>query len=165
MSHESNDWFGHRLFFSRYSKIGLKIILSKILPHIGNRETDRLFGRSYLSPFLWIATFYFFQLLGKDPFWKQFLKIIGRVLTIEESYIFSNLIDISYPCALLIFKVCIILRISWLFNEINDKLALVTGVLTRGKVLFLETSVHWDAKKTLKRFFFLFKVWCKFVVD
>ena len=28
-------------FYSRYLKIGLKIILSKILPHIGNREIRR----------------------------------------------------------------------------------------------------------------------------
>ena len=28
-------------FFFRYSKMGLKIILSKILPHTGNRETGQ----------------------------------------------------------------------------------------------------------------------------
>ena len=50
------------------------------------------------------------------------------------------------------FKKCIILRISWSLNEINDKLALVTGVVTRGKVLLLEIGVHWDAKKAFKWF-------------
>ena len=34
------DWLGQsQLFSSRYSKIELKIILSKIFPRIGNRET------------------------------------------------------------------------------------------------------------------------------
>lgn len=39
-----------------------------------------------------------FQLLGKNPLYKQFFKIIERGLTIKESHIFNNLIDIgSYP--------------------------------------------------------------------
>ena len=46
------------------------------------------------------------------------------------------------------FKKCIILRISWSLNEINDKLALVT----RGKVPLLEIGVHWDAKKAFNWF-------------
>ena len=46
--------------------------------------------------------------IGKDLLCKQFSKIIDRGLTIEESHIFNNLIDIStYPCALLMFKECI----------------------------------------------------------
>ena len=35
----------------------------------------------------------------------------------------------------------------WITEIDDDKLALVTGVVTRGKVLFFETGVHWDAKK------------------
>ena len=47
--------------------------------------------------------------MGKDPLSKQFLKIIGRGLTIEESHIFNNLVDIlSYPHILLILKECVI---------------------------------------------------------
>ena len=38
--------------------------------------------------------FEFFQLLGKDPVCRQFLKIIDRGFTIEESHIFNNLISI-----------------------------------------------------------------------
>ena len=112
-----------------------------------------------MSPFLWIGTIFdFFQLLGKDPLCKQFLKIIDKGFTIEESHIFSNLIDrSSNPCALLIFKECITLRISWSLNEIDDKLALVIGVVTRGKVLLFGTGVHWDAKKALKWFAFSLK--------
>ena len=46
--------------------------------------------------------------IGKDLLCKQFSKIINRGLTIAESRIFNNLIDIStYPCALLMFKECI----------------------------------------------------------
>ena len=37
----------------------------------------------------------FFQLLGKVPVCKQFLKIIDRDFTIEESHTFNNLSDIS----------------------------------------------------------------------
>ena len=59
----------------------------------------------------------------------------------------------SYPCALIILKECIALRISWSFNEIDDKLALVKGDVTRGKMLLFETGVdYWDEKKTLKWF-------------
>ena len=36
-----------------------------------------------------------FQLLGKSPLYRQFLKIIDRGLTIKESHIFNNLIDIG----------------------------------------------------------------------
>ena len=76
----------------------------------------------------------------------------------KESHIFNNLIYISSClCALLIFKECIILRISLLLNEIDDKLALVTGVVTRGKVILFEIGVHWDAKKALKWFAFSLK--------
>ena len=49
------------------------------------------------------------------------------------------------------------LGISWSLNEIDDNLALVTGVVTRGKVLLFETGVHWDAKKALKWFAFSLK--------
>ena len=74
------------------------------------------------------------------------------------SHIFSNLTDrSSYPCALLIFKEFIVLRISRSLNEIDDKLALVIGVVTRGKVLLFETGLHWDAKKALKWFAFSLK--------
>ena len=67
-----------------------------ILPHIGNKEIGQQFCRSCLSPFLLIGTtFDFFQLLGKDPLCKQFLKIIDKGFTIEESHIFSNLTDRS----------------------------------------------------------------------
>ena len=113
-----------------------------------------------MSSFLRIdKTFGFFQLLGKDPLCKQFLKIIDKGFTIDKSHIFSNLIDrSSYPCALLIFNECIILRISWSLNEIDDKLALVIAVVTKGKVLWFETGVHWNAKKTLKWFAFSLKV-------
>ena len=103
---------------------------------------------------MWIGrTFDFFQLLEKYLLSKQFLKIIKRDFTIEESHIFSNLIDIS-SCqrALLIFKEFIILRISWSLTETDDKLVLVTGVVTRGKVLLFENGVHWDEKKALKWF-------------
>ena len=105
-----------------------------------------------MSTFLWMGiTFEFFQVLGKDLLCKQFLEIIDTGLTIEESHIFNNLIDISScPCALLIFKECIILRISWSLNETDDKLALVTGAVTRGKVLLFETGVYWDGKKASK---------------
>ena len=163
-SHESNgwkpDWFQQRRpFFSRYSKIWLKMIISKILPRIGNRETGQQFRRSCLSPFLWIGTtFDFFQFLGKGMLHKQFLKIIDRGFAVEESHIFSNLIDISYPFALSIFKECIILRILWSLNEIDDILALVIGVVTRGKVLLCGTGVHRDAKKALKWFAFSLKL-------
>ena len=34
------------------------------------------------------------------------------------------------------------LRISWSLTEINDKLALVTELVTRGKVLLCETDVQ-----------------------
>ena len=37
-----------------------------------------------------------------------------------------------------------------MLNEIDDKLALVKGVVTRGKVLLFETGVPWDPKKTLE---------------
>ena len=134
-----------KTIFLRYSKIGLKIILTKILPHIGNRKKKLVYSFvEAASPFLWISTtFDFFQLLGKDPLCKQFLKITDRGFTIEELHIFTNLIDISsYPCALLIFKERIMLRISWSLTEINDKLALVTGLVTRGKVLLCETDVQ-----------------------
>ena len=147
------DWFRQRrLFSSRYSKIELKKILTRILQCIGNWGTGRKFCRSYLSPFLWIGTkFDFFQLMGKDPLCKQFLKIIGRGLTIEESHIFNNLVDIlSYPHILLILKECVIWRITWSLNKIDDTLALVTGVGTRGKVLLFQICVHWNAKKALK---------------
>ena len=71
------------------------------------------------------------------------MKIVGKDFTIEESHIFSNLIDkSSNPCALLIFKECITLKISRSLNEIDDKLALVIGVVTRGKVLLFGTGVH-----------------------
>ena len=112
-----------------------------------------------MSPFLWIGTtFDFFQLLGKDPLCKQFLKIIDKGFTIEESHIFSNLTDrSSNPCALLIFKECIALRISWSLIEIDDKLALVTGFATRGKVMLFGNGVQWDAKKALKWFAFCLK--------
>ena len=36
-------------------------------------------------------------------------------------------------------------------------LPLVIGVVTRGKVLFFGTGVHWDAKKALKWFAFSLK--------
>ena len=49
------------------------------------------------------------------------------------------------------------LGISWSLNEIDDNLALVTGVVTRGKVLLFETGVHWDAKNALKWFSFPLK--------
>ena len=75
-----------RLFFSRNSNIGLKTILSRILLHIGNNETGQQFCRSYLSPF--------FQLLGKVPVCKQFLKFFDRGFAVVESHIFNNLIDI-----------------------------------------------------------------------
>ena len=49
-----------------------------------------------LVTFLWIGTtFDIFQLLGKVPVCKQLLKITERGLTIEESHIFNNNIDIS----------------------------------------------------------------------
>ena len=54
-------------------------------------------------------------------------------------------------------KECIILRISWSLNEIDDKLALVIGFVTRGKVVLFETGVHWDSKKALKWFAFSLK--------
>ena len=86
------------------------------------------------------------------------MKIIDGGFTIEQSHTFSNLIDISsYPCALLVFKECIILRISWSLNEIDDKLALVNRIVTRGKVLLFETGVHWDVKKAVKWFAFSLK--------
>ena len=108
--------------------------------------------------FLVNSTFNFFQLLGKDPLFKQFLKIIGRGFTIEESHIFNNLIDISsYPWALLILKECIILRISWSLNEIDGKLVLIAGINTRGNILSLETRVYWDAKKALELILFSLK--------
>ena len=149
-------WTEKTIFFEIFEDENNSV---KILPHIGNRETDRQFCRSFLSPFLWIGTrLDFFQLLGKDPLSKQFFKIIVRGLTIEDSHIFSGLIDISsYRCALLIFKEWLILRIPWSFNEIDDKLALVTGVVTRVKVPLFETGVHWDTNKALKWFAFSLK--------
>ena len=60
-----------------------------------------------------INTYDFFQLLEKEPVCKHFLKIIERGLTIEESHIFNNLIDIlSYLRALLISMKSIIFRTS-----------------------------------------------------
>ena len=38
MDENQIDLDRENLFFFRYSKIGLKIIFSKILPHIGNRQ-------------------------------------------------------------------------------------------------------------------------------
>ena len=108
--------------------------------------------------FLWIGTIFdFFQLLGKNPLCKQILKIIDRGLTIEESHMFSYLIDISScPCALLLFKECIILRISWSFNEIDDKLSLATGILTRGAIILDWSTLgckvqrrHWNGLLSL----------------
>ena len=40
----------------------------------------------------------------------------------------------------------------------DNKLALVTEVVTKGKVLLFETGVHWDAKKDIEMICFLFKV-------
>ena len=68
-----------------------------------------------------------------------------------KSHIFKKLLDkSSYSWALSILKECIILRIPVFLNEIDDKLLLVTGVVTRGYILLLETEVHSDAKKALK---------------
>ena len=98
---------------------------------------------------------YNIQILGKDLLSKQFLKIIDGGLTIEESHIFNNITDISsYPWDLPILKECVILRISWSLNEVDDKLALVAGVITSCKVLSLEIGVRWNAKNTLKWFAF-----------
>ena len=36
-------------------------------------------------------------------------------------------------------------------------MALVTGVVTRGRVLLFETGVHWDGRKALKWFAFSLK--------
>ena len=92
-----------------------------------------------------------FPVIRKEPLCKQFLKIINKGFTIEESHTFNNLIDTSsYQCTLLIFKEFIILRISWSLNEIDGKLVLVTGVVTRGKGLLFEIGLQWDAKKVLK---------------
>ena len=47
------------------------------------------------------------------------------------------------------------LRISWSLNKIDDKLALVIGVATRGKMLLFETGVpgtqrrHWNSLLSL----------------
>ena len=40
--------------------------------------------------------------------------------------------------------------LTWLLNGIDDKIVLVTGVVTRGEVLLFEIGVYWDAKKALK---------------
>ena len=48
-------------------------------------------------------------------------------------------------------------EISWSLNEIDDKLALVTGVVTSSRVLSFEMSVHWVAKRALKWFDFSLK--------
>ena len=44
-----------------------------------------------------------------------------------------------------------------LINEIDEKVALVIGIVTRGKVLLFGTGVHWDAKKSMKLFAFSLK--------
>ena len=64
-------------------------------------------------------------------------------------------------------KESIILRISWSLNEsdeIDDKLALVTTIVTK------ESASAWDwctlgCKEDIEMVYFLFKVWYKFVVD
>ena len=42
----------------------------------------------------------------------------------------------------------------------HDKLALVTAVVTRGKVLLFDTGVGWDGKKALKWFAFFLRFDC-----
>ena len=158
MSQMDKIWFAQRRwFFLRYSKIENNSL--KNFTTYWQQRNSPIVCRCCLSPFSWIGTtFDFFQLLRKDPPCKRFFKIIDRGLNTEESHIFNNLIDISsFLSALSIFKGCMILRISWSLNEIDDKLALVTGVVTRGKVLLFETGVHWDAKKKLKWFAFSLK--------
>ena len=48
---------------------------------------------------------------------------------------------------------------------IDDKLVIVIGVVTRGKVLLFGTGVHWDAKKSLKWFAFSLKFLLLSVID
>ena len=50
------------------------------------------------------------------------------------------------------FKEYIILTIFLSLNEIDDKLALVIGVVTRGKVLLFEIGVRWDDVHFVKGF-------------
>ena len=84
-----------RLFFSRNSSIGLKTILLKILLNTGNNKKNcAIIFQKLLATFF--VDSYNIKLFPETfPLCKQFLKIIDRGFTAEESHIFNNLIDIS----------------------------------------------------------------------
>ena len=97
-----------------------------------------------------------FPVIEKRPTLQTVLKIIDRGLTIEKPHNFDNHLDTwSYLRASLMFEKCNFLRISWSWNETDDKLALGTGVVTRGIVISFEIDLPWDAKK----------VWYQIAVD
>ena len=160
-SHGSNgrnpDWFGKRrlffeIFIDRVGNVSLKnfttywqqrirpIVLQKLLIFfLMNRHNIWLFPVIRTRPTLQTVL---------ENYWQMFYYWTVTYLFIYNIHIYNDLRDISsYLCALLIFKECIILRISWSLNEIDDKLALVTGVVTRGKVLFFDISVRGHAYK------------------
>ena len=99
-----------------------------------------------------------FQVSGKTPQSIQFLKMILNGSVITESQIFSILIEMSsWPCALLTFSFLIILRISSFLILGANNILLVLKIFLEGNILLLLISVHWEAKKSLKRFAFSVK--------
>ena len=83
-------------FLQEIQALGQRQFFRKFYCILATTELGDNFAAVACHLFLWIGTtFDFFQLFGKVPVCKQFLKIIERGFTIVESHIFNNLIDMS----------------------------------------------------------------------
>ena len=123
-----------------------------------------------LSHFLWTGrTWAFFQSEGNFPSFRESLNIIDSGLHIEFPHNFIILIlSTSWPWALFGSKLFTINELIILEMSSVEKLTVSSDLLVSfakllGKTLLLFNIVHWFAKKSIKKFSFLFKVCYKFI--
>ena len=127
------------------------MILSNSFPQIDKRETGQKSLRDCLLFFLCtVLNGENFQVPRKTPVITAF-KIIIRGLANTESQIFNTVIEISlWPCALFTLRFIINLEISSLILSFYGLLLVLKDFL-EGKTLSSLISVHWKAKKSLKK--------------
>ena len=82
-------------FLQEIQALGCKKFFQKIYYILATAKLGDSFAEVACPFFMYRCNIRIFQLLGNVPVCKQFLKVIDRGFTIEESHIFNNLIDIS----------------------------------------------------------------------
>ena len=107
-------WLDNRFLYSKNLKSSLKISFSKILLHIGRRDTGRKFDTICLSFFLWTWTiFALFHGVANVPaaIECRIIKVGGWATELVQSLIILSE-TLLWPCALFISKALIILITS-----------------------------------------------------